>query len=138
MTAPERIHADFYGTGITIGPHPMRLYRESLRARGVLASEDLKYTHHGRHVRVAGCVICRQRPGTAKGFMFLSLEDETGIANAIVEPDLFDQNREVLVTAPYLLVEGLLQNQQGAISIKLRRAEALNFAIAKVPSHDFR
>jgi error-prone DNA polymerase len=81
-------------------------------------------------VRVAGCVICRQRPGTAKGFMFLSLEDETGIANAIVEPDLFDQNREVLVTAPYVMVEGILQNQQGAISVKLRRVEALNFAMA--------
>jgi len=85
MNTPERIRADFYGTGVTIGPHPMRLYREGLRARGVLAAEDLKYTHHGRTVRVAGCVICRQRPGTAKGFMFLSLEDETGIANAIVE-----------------------------------------------------
>ena len=73
-------------------------------------------------MRVAGCVICRQRPGTAKGFLFLSLEDETGIANAIVEPELFDAYREVLVTAPYLLIEGTLQNQQGAISIKLRRA----------------
>ncbi len=138
MNTPERIRADFYGTGVTIGPHPMRLYREGLRARGVVAAEDLKYTRHGRTVRVAGCVICRQRPGTAKGFMFLSLEDETGIANAIVEPQLFDQNREVLVTAPYLLVEGILQNQQGAISVKFRRVEALKFAVAEVPSHDFR
>jgi error-prone DNA polymerase len=138
MNTPERIRADFFGTGVTIGPHPMRLYREGLRARGILAAEDLKYTHHGRTVRVAGCVICRQRPGTAKGFMFLSLEDETGIANAIVEPDLFDQNREVLVTAPYVMVEGILQNQQGAISVKLRRIEALQFAVAEVPSHDFR
>ena len=72
-------------------------------------------------MRVAGCVICRQRPGTANGFLFLSLEDETGIANAIVEPDLFDAYRETLVTAPYLLVEGILQNQQGAISVKLKR-----------------
>jgi error-prone DNA polymerase len=87
---------------------------------------------------VAGCVICRQRPGTAKGFMFLSLEDETGIANGIVEPDLFDTYRETLVTAPYLLVEGILQNQQGAISVKLNRAEPLNFEVAEVPSHDFR
>ncbi len=138
MNTPERIRADFYGTGVTIGPHPMRLYREGLRARGVVAAEDLKYTRHGRTVRVAGCVICRQRPGTAKGFMFLSLEDETGIANAIVEPQLFDQNREVLVTAPYLMVEGILQNQQGAISVKFRRVEALEFAVAQVPSHDFR
>ena len=84
-------------------------------------------------MRVAGCVICRQRPGTAKGFLFLSLEDETGIANAIVEPDLFDTHREILVTAPYLLVEGMLQNQQGAISVKLRRAEPLDFAVSECP-----
>ena len=138
MTVPERIRADFFGTGVTIGPHPMRLYRDGLRTRGVVAAEDLQYEKHGRLVRVAGCVICRQRPGTAKGFMFLSLEDETGIANAIVEPDLFDAFRETLVTAPYLLVEGILQNQQGAISVKLNRAEPLNFEVAEVPSHDFR
>jgi error-prone DNA polymerase len=69
--------------------------------------------------------------------MFVSLEDETGIANAIVEPDLFDAHREVLVTAPYLLIEGILQNQQGAISVKLRRAEALELGAVEVPSHDF-
>jgi error-prone DNA polymerase len=138
MTAPERIRADFFGTGVTIGPHPMRLYRDHLRTRGVIAAEDLQHVPHGRLVRVAGCVICRQRPGTAKGFMFLSLEDETGIANGIVEPDLFDAYRETLVTAPYLLVEGILQNQQGAVSVKLNRAEALDFKVAEVPSHDFR
>ncbi|HXP86325.1 MAG TPA: error-prone DNA polymerase [Bryobacteraceae bacterium] len=137
MTAPERIRADFHGTGLTIGPHPMYLYREGLRARGVLPAADLAYVKGGRTVRVAGCVICRQRPGTAKGFLFLSLEDETGIANAIVEPDLFDAHRQALVTAPYLLIEGVLQNQQGAISIKLRRAEPLDFAAVSAPSHDF-
>ncbi|HSP66130.1 MAG TPA: error-prone DNA polymerase [Bryobacteraceae bacterium] len=138
MTTPERIRADFFGTGVTIGPHPMRLYRHHLRTRGVIAAEDLQHIPHGRLVRVAGCVICRQRPGTAKGFMFLSLEDETGIANGIVEPDLFDAYRETLVTAPYLLVEGILQNQQGAVSVKLNRAEAIDFKVAEVPSHDFR
>jgi error-prone DNA polymerase len=69
--------------------------------------------------------------------MFLSLEDETGIANAIVEPELFDAHRETLVTAPYLVVEGLLQNQQGAISVKLRGVEALKLDAATVRSHDF-
>jgi error-prone DNA polymerase len=117
MTAPERIRADFYGTGLTIGAHPMRLYRESLRSRGVLAAAGLKRVKNGRTVRVAGCVICRQRPGTAHGFLFLSLE--------------------VLVTAPYLLIEGVLQNQQGAISVKLRRAEPLLSTISGSPSHDF-
>ena len=138
MTAPERIRADFYGTGVTIGMHPMRFYREEMRKRGVFAASQLKFVKKGRIVRTAGCVICRQRPGTANGFLFLSLEDETGIANAIVEPELFDTYREVLVTAPYLLIEGSLQNQQGAISIKLQRAERLDFATAGVASHDFR
>jgi len=137
MTVPERIRADFYRTSVTIGMHPMRLYREEMQKRGVFAASQLKFAKKGRMVRVAGCVICRQRPGTANGFLFLSLEDETGIANAIVEPELFDTFREVLVTAPYLLVEGELQNQQGAISVKLRRVERLNFTATSAPSHDF-
>jgi error-prone DNA polymerase len=138
MNATERIRADFYGTSLTIGMHPMKLYREAMRVRGVLAAAMLKRARKNSSVRVAGCVICRQRPGTANGFLFLSLEDETGIANIIVEPELFDKNREALVTAPYLLIEGLLQNQQGAISIKLRTVEALEFSTAAVPaSHDF-
>jgi len=138
MTPGERIRADYYGTGLTIGAHPMRLYREELRRRGVAPASALKHIRRGRTVRVAGCVICRQRPGTANGFLFLSLEDETGIANAIVEPQMFDAHREVLVTAPYLLIEGTLQNQQGAISVKLRHAEPLSPAAAAAPSHDFR
>src|SRR5579863_9656516 len=137
MTAPERIRADFYGTGVTIGIHPMKLYREGLRSSGVLAAADLKNARHNQIVRIAGCVICRQRPGTANGFMFLSIEDETGIANAIVEPEKFDQYREALVRAPYLLVEGILQNQQGAISVKLRDVQPLKFNVSAVPSHDF-
>jgi error-prone DNA polymerase len=138
MQAPERMRADFYGTGLTIGPHPMYLYRASLALRGVLPAEELQYVPKGKLVKVAGCVICRQRPGTAKGFMFLSMEDETGIANAIVEPDLFETYREALVQAPYLLIEGVLQNQQGAVSVKLKRAEPLRFPAVEVPSHDFR
>ena len=137
MTAPERIRADFYGTGVTIGIHPVKLYRDWLRSRGALAAAELKNVLNGRLVKIAGCVICRQRPGTANGFMFLSIEDETGIANAIVEPAKFDEFRETLVRAPYLLVEGILQNQQGAISVKLRHAEPLDFRAAAVPSHDF-
>ena len=135
MTAPERIRADFYGTGVTIGIHPMKLYREQLR--GVYTAAALHGARANQVVKVAGCVICRQRPGTANGFMFLSIEDETGIANAIVEPAKFDEFRETLVRAPYLLVEGILQNQQGAISVKLRHAEPLDFRAAAVPSHDF-
>jgi error-prone DNA polymerase len=137
MSDPERIRADYYGTSLTIGMHPMRLYRDAMTERGALPASALKRIRKGRTVRVAGCVICRQRPGTANGFLFLSLEDETGIANAIVEPETFDVHREVLVTAPYLLIEGELQNQQGAISVKLHHAERLDFAATGAPSHDF-
>lgn len=137
MTPVERVRADYYGTSLTIGSHPMSLYRHAVEARGALPASALKRVKNGRTVRVAGAVICRQRPGTAHGFLFLSLEDETGIANAIVEPPLFEQHREVLTGSPYLLIEGILQNQQGAISIKLHYAERLDFASVPVKSHDF-
>ena len=104
---------------------------------GICSAEQLKTIRDGLWVRVAGCVICRQRPGTAKGFVFLSMEDETGIANVIVIPDLFEANKLPLVTSPYLLVEGVLQNQQGVVSVKLRRVEALHFETECAPSHDF-
>jgi len=135
MTAPERIRSDFYGTGVTIGAHPMKLYRD--RMRGVCTAADLHRARPNQIVKVAGFVICRQRPGTANGFIFLSIEDETGIANAIVEPKKFDEFRETLVRAPYVIVQGILQNQQGAISIKLRHVEPLELNVAAVPSHDF-
>jgi len=137
MNVPERIRADFFGTGVTIGPHPMRLYRDHLRTRGVVAAEDLQHVPHGRLVRVAGCVICRQRPGTAKGFMFLSLEDETGIANVIVTPGMFTRNRLVLVTSPILLVKGILQSQDGVLSVRAATVQPISVHGHAIPSHDF-
>src|SRR5262249_47557321 len=89
MTESERLVADYAGTGLTVGRHPMALRRDELAMRGVLRAIDLRSERNGRRVRVAGMVITRQRPGTAKGFVFLTLEDETGIANIIVRPDLF-------------------------------------------------
>jgi error-prone DNA polymerase len=91
----------------------------------------------GRKVRTAGGVIARQRPGTAKGFVFLSLEDETGVANAIITPDLFQQNRLLLATEQFLLIEGTLQNQDGVISVKADRVAPLNITHAQSSSHDF-
>jgi error-prone DNA polymerase len=88
-------------------------------------------------VRVAGSVIVRQRPGTAKGFVFLSLEDETGIANVIITPHLFARRRLTLVSEPFLLVEGILQAQDGVISIRAGRVHELAHLPHAVPSHDF-
>ncbi len=137
MTARERLYSDFNGTGLTVGAHPMRLYRDYLVSRRVTLAADLPRTPNGRIIRVAGCVICRQRPETAKGFAFFSLEDETGIANTIVSPRLFEANRLVLTSAPYLLLEGVLQNLQGAASLKVGRVEALDLGEVTVESHDF-
>jgi error-prone DNA polymerase len=121
MSLEDRIIADYDGTGLTIGPHPMALRRQELALRGVLRAVDLPNGRHGRRVRVAGAVITRQRPGTAKGFVFLTLEDETGIANIIVRPDVFAEQRRAVVGEPYLIVEGTLQIQQGVTSVKAER-----------------
>jgi error-prone DNA polymerase len=98
---------------------------------------ELERIPNGRWVKVAGCVIARQRPGTAHGFVFLSLEDETGIANAIITPDLFDRNRLLLVSENFLLVEGVLQNQDNVISVKAARVLPLEVTRAQTSSHDF-
>ena len=138
MSPPERLLADYAGTSLTIGPHPMALRRAELALRGVLRATDLPQGRHGRRVRVAGAVITRQRPGTAKGFVFLTLEDETGIANIIVRPDLFSAHRSVIVGEPYLLIEGTLQIQEGVTSVKAERVLPLIGAGPDPQSHDFR
>jgi error-prone DNA polymerase len=137
MSLLDRVRADYDGTGLTIGPHPMALARASLATRGVQRASDLPRGRPGRRVRVAGAVITRQRPGTAKGFVFLSLEDETGISNIIVNPDVFAIYKRAIVDEPYLLVEGTLQNQDGAVSVKADRVEGLKHSGPKVDSHDF-
>ena len=138
MTVPERLLADYSGTSLTIGPHPMSLRRQELALRGVLRASDLPAGRHGRRVRVAGAVITRQRPGTAKGFVFLTLEDETGIANVIVRPDLFSDQKATIVGEPYLLVEGTLQIQEGVTSVKAERVQSLGGRSPELDSHDFR
>jgi error-prone DNA polymerase len=137
MTLNERLNADLRGTGITIGRHPMAHQRARLETMNVLRAADLKNMRHGELVRVAGWVIVRQRPGTAKGFVFLSMEDETGIANVIITPQLFEQNRLALVDYPFLLIEGALQHQDNVVSVKARSVEPLQMKIQSPGSHDF-
>ncbi len=137
MSAEERLVADYAGTHLTIGPHPMAMRRSELAMRGVLRAVDLSRARDGRRIRVAGSVITRQRPGTAKGFVFLTLEDETGIANIIIRPDLFDRERFKILDEPFLLVDGILQNQDGVTSVKAERLHALGGAAIEIDSHDF-
>jgi error-prone DNA polymerase len=128
MTTDERLAADYAGTGITTGPHPMAYERSALRAQGILAAQELEDCPSNGRVRVAGRVISRQRPGTAKGFVFLSLEDETGIANIILTPDVFEQNRLVVTRTRFLMIEGKLQNQDGVIHVKAERLTPFLFS----------
>jgi error-prone DNA polymerase len=137
MTTDERLAADYMGTGLTTGPHPMAYHRAALRQEGILSAEELTQRHSSQSVRIAGCVIARQRPGTAKGFVFLSLEDETGIANIILTPDVFEQNRIIVTRNRFLLIEGPLQNQDGVVHVKAQRIVPLDITSADIRSHDF-
>ena len=137
MTPEERLVADFKGTGMTVGPHPMGYHRQKMKRLGVLTAVELRNVPNGRRVRIAGAVICRQRPGTAKGFVFLSIEDETGIANAIITPPIFEEYHIVVVHQPFLIVEGELQNLDNVISVKAERIRPLNVTRAETVSHDF-
>src|ERR1017187_1728288 len=136
MTVEERLTSDFRGTGMTIGRHPMAYRRTEMQALGVTPAAYLARVPHGRLVRIAGSVIVRQRPGTAKGFVFLSMEDETGVMNAIITPSTYDRYKLVVVDEPFLLIDGVLQNQDGVISVKVGRVEALP-AGAAAESHNF-
>jgi error-prone DNA polymerase len=137
MSVDERLVADYAGTGLTVGQHPMHYRRAALRAQNILSAEELKGRRDGEYVRTAGCVIARQRPGTAKGFVFLSMEDETGIANVIVTPGLYDRERIAVTRSRFLLVEGPLQNQDNVIHIKATRLLPLTDGAMEIGSHDF-
>jgi error-prone DNA polymerase len=137
MDPEERLVADFRGTGMTVGPHPMAYHRARMDAIGVRKASELAGIPNGKYLRIGGCVIARQRPGTAKGFVFLSLEDETGVANAIIMPDLFQKNRLLVTSEQFLMVEGILQNQDNVISVKARRVMPLSITRAETSSHDF-
>ena len=137
MNSEERLVADFRGTGMTVGPHPMAYHRGEMKRQGICSAIELRDLPDGASVRVGGAVIARQRPGTAKGFVFLSLEDETGIANAIITPQLFEEDHLVVVKHPFLFIEGKLQNQEGVVSVKAERVRPLSISRAETTSHDF-
>ena len=137
MTTDERVSADFAGTGLTTGPHPMAWQRARLRQKGILSATELENCESNRAVRIAGCVIARQRPGTAKGFVFLSVEDETGIANVIITPDIFEQNRLIVTRSRFLEIQGKLQNQDGVIHVKAQLITPMEITSADIRSHDF-
>ncbi len=137
MNPEERMVADYAGTGVTVGRHPMAHCRPRMRELQVFRAGDLKLVRHGVKLRIAGQVIARQRPGTAHGFIFLSLEDETGIANAIVDPELYEANRSLVTYAKFLMIEGSLQNIDKVIHLRAKHIEELDITAAPMESHDF-
>jgi error-prone DNA polymerase len=137
MSAGERLNSDFRQTHLTIGKHPMAFHREKLDALGVTPASQLKFVRNGRLVRIAGCIICRQRPGTAKGLLFLSIEDETGVSNAVVMPDVFDRERKTILNNSYLVIDGEMQNIDNVYTVRAAHFEPLDVAEEAVPSHDF-
>jgi error-prone DNA polymerase len=137
MSTQERLVADYSGSGLTVGPHPMAFERERLRTLRVRSAAELREGHNGSFVRAAGSVIARQRPGTAMGFIFLSMEDETGISNIIIHPDLYERERVAVTRGRFLLVEGKLQNEDGVVHVKADSVEVMSMGKMEVPSHDF-
>ncbi len=137
MNDEERLAADYSGTGLTTGPHPMAYHRTALRKDGIRSAAELAHCTNRQPVSIAGCVIARQRPGTAKGFVFLSLEDETGIANIVIAPDVFEANRLVVTRSRILRIDGQLQLQDGVTHVKAREIIPLDISHAEIRSHDF-
>ena len=136
MTLPERVKADYETMNLTTGPHPMKLLRGNLP--NIWRAIDLVHARHGSIIQIAGNVICRQRPGTAKGFVFISLEDETGVSNAIVEPELFECFRLLITEEAFLLIEGEVQNSDNVVLIKAREIRPVaHEQLVGSESHDF-
>jgi error-prone DNA polymerase len=136
MSMPERGKADYDAMNLTTGPHPMKLLRAQLP--DIWRASDLPSARHGATVQIAGNVICRQRPGTAKGFVFVSLEDETGVSNAIVTPDLFERMRLLITEEPFLVIEGTVQNTESVVLIKAQKIRPLaHEQLVGSESHDF-
>jgi len=147
MTIQERLIADYGSTGLTVGHHPLFYRRSELHQLGVKSAVELNRIPNGQKVRAAGCVIARQRPGTAHGFIFISMEDETGIANVIITPDLYANSMMVVLHERFVFIEGILQNKENVVHIKAERLSPLRDELPNarisiqsepvIPSHDF-
>jgi error-prone DNA polymerase len=140
MSLADRVVADLANASITVGAHPVALARAALSARGVLSVREALDSPNHRSVSVAGAVITRQKPPTAKGFFFLTIEDESGILNAIIPPAEFQTQRGVMVSEPLLVLHGVIQREDGVVSVRVARVEPFSIrdGLSHPPSHDFR
>lgn len=137
MSLEERYAADFTGAGLTTGRHPLALRRAELTRRGILSAADLARQPHGRRVCAGGAVIVRQRPGTARGMCFITLEDETGFANAVITPDRFAAMRGILTGHALLELHGAVQSRDGVVTLLVTACRPLFAHAPAPPSRDF-
>jgi error-prone DNA polymerase len=138
MTALEETAADYGTTSLTTGPHIMAHLRAQLRRAGTVTTRGLEQVRHGARVRVAGHVIVRQRPGTAKGMCFLTLEDETGTANAFLTPPIYERFRALLNTSALIEVDGQLERRDGVTHVRVAALRRLDAVAAMPDGHDYR
>ena len=137
MDVEERLVADYHGTGLTVGPHVMAYRRKEMKRLGIKSAAELREMPHGKRATVGGCVITRQRPGTAKGLIFMTLEDETGNSNVIITPDFYENNRVAILYERFVKISGKVQNQDGIVHLKAEAISALAISAAQISSHDF-
>jgi error-prone DNA polymerase len=137
MDTEKRLVSDYHGTGLTIGPHPMFYRRAEMRRLNIKSAAELRAMPNGKRAIVAGAVITRQRSGTASGLIFLTMEDETGYANVIVMPHIYEKYRQAVLEPRFVCVSGTVQNQDGIIHLKAEHVEALMVSAAQMASHDF-
>ena len=137
MDVEERLVSDYHGTGLTTGPHPMFYRRAEMHRLNIKSAAEMRETAHGKKATVAGAVITRQRPGTASGLIFLTLEDETGYANVIIMPQVYEKYRQAVLEPKFIRVSGIIQNQDGIVHLKAEDVEALLVSAVQMASHDF-
>jgi error-prone DNA polymerase len=138
MSPLDETLSDYRGSGLTTGPHVMAHLRRELVRRGIVTLAELQTIAAESWVTTAGAVIVRQRPGTAKGLCFLTLEDETGTGNALLSAECFERYRAVLHSAGLLILEGRLQRFDSVTHLRIERLQALDSVGIVPPSHDFR
>jgi error-prone DNA polymerase len=139
MTRVQMTEADYRVTGLSLNGHPMKHIRGLLQPNGVLTASEVHASRDGDRVGVAGLVICRQRPGTAKGFVFLTLEDETGMVNVVVTPKRYERDALLIATSPLLMVRGTLQIEERVVNLRgeVFRTLTDNVGAGWAGSHDF-
>ena len=139
MPMIDQVFADYRTSGLSLKAHPISFFRPQLDQLRVTRSGDLEKLHDGRHLRVAGLVLLRQRPGTARGITFVTLEDETGLANLVLRPEIWERYYDVARTSPAWIAHGALESREGVIHIVANRLEDLSARLGdlKIRSRDF-